>query len=145
MKSAINLYTNLFFLSIVIGHGLYVLLVDKLQLTKRLKAYLLASVLGFLIFLPWIIAIVSDYEDTAFISKTTPFLTLVTRWFINLGFTFIDIQIGTSEKLFDVRNVALDNYTLLSLNTVWPYLLALILILILYSIYFICKHQPKEV
>ncbi|NEP84738.1 MAG: hypothetical protein F6K39_45535 [Okeania sp. SIO3B3] len=141
----LNLYTNLFFLSIVMGHGLYVLLVEKLRLTKRLKAYLLASFLGFLIFLPWIIAIVSDYEDTAFISQTTPFLTLATRWFINLGFTFLDIQIGSSERLFDVRNVALDNNALLNLNTVWPYLLGLILVLILYSIYSVCQHQPKEV
>ncbi len=140
----LNLYTNLFFLSIVMGHGLYVVLVEKLRLTKRLKAYLLASAAGFLIFLPWIIAIVNDYEDTAFISQTTPFLTLLKRWFINLGFTFLDIQIGSSERLFDIRNI-FDNDALLSLKTIWPYLLGLILVLIIYSVYFVCRHRPKEV
>ncbi|GGA25742.1 hypothetical protein [Okeania sp. KiyG1] len=67
------------------------------------------------------------------------------RWFINIGFTFIDIQIGSSERLFDVKNIVFDNDALLSLNTIWPYLLLISLILVIYSIYFICRNTSKSV
>ncbi len=44
------LCTNLFSLLAIMEHGLYVILLEKLRLTKRFRAYLLASVSGFLIF-----------------------------------------------------------------------------------------------
>ncbi|NET25716.1 glycosyltransferase family 39 protein [Okeania sp. SIO1I7] len=138
------LYTHLFSILVALGHGLYILLIEKLKLTKKLKSYLLASVSGFLIFLPWFIVIIEHFDGTKWVSQTAPLLTLLKRWLINLGFTFIDIQIGSSERLFDVKNIVFDNDALLSLNTIWPYLLLITLVLVIYSIYFICRNAPKS-
>ncbi len=95
--------------------------------------------------MPWIIALINDYGTTKWVFQTTPLLTLVKRWFINFGFTSLDIQIGSSERLFDVINLVFDNDALLSLKTIWPYLLGLILVLTIYSIYLIWRHAPKQV
>ncbi|NET75640.1 hypothetical protein D5R40_10115 [Okeania hirsuta] len=139
------LYTHLFSILLALGHGSYILLIEKLKLTKKFKSYLLASVSGFLIFLPWFIVIIEHFDGTKWVSQAAPLLTLLKRWLINLGFTFIDIQIGSPERLFDVKNIVFDNDALLSLNTIWPYLLLITLVLVIYSIYFICRNAPKSV
>jgi len=58
--------------------------------------------------------------------------------------TAFDLQIASSDRLFDVRDMV-DNDALLSLKTIWPYFLGLTLILVIYSIYFVCSHRNKKV
>ncbi|MGD1715892.1 glycosyltransferase family 39 protein [Dapis sp. BLCC M172] len=138
------LYTHLFSVLVAFGHGLYVILIEKLKLTQKLKSYLLASLYGFLGFLPWLILIINHFDGINWVSKNLPFLDLLKRWFINLGFTFVDIQIGSSDRLFDVKKLVFDNNALLQLNTIWPYILALVLVLVIYSIYFLLKNAPRQ-
>ena len=125
-----TLYTNLFSVLVAFGHGLYVVLTEKLKLTHKLKDYLLSSLYGFLGFLPWLILIINHFDGINWVSKNLPLLDLLKRWFINLGFTFVDIQIGSSERLFDVKKLVFDNHALLKLNTIWPYILALVIALV---------------
>ena len=139
------LYTHLFSVLVAFGHGLYVILIEKFKLTQKLKAYLLASFWGFLGFLPWLILIINHFDGVGWASKDLPLSNLLKRWFINLGFTFFDIQVGSSDRLFDVKKLVFDNYTLLQLNTIWPYILGLILVLVIYSIYFLIKNPPRLV
>ncbi|MDT9342217.1 glycosyltransferase family 39 protein [Trichodesmium erythraeum 21-75] len=139
------LYTHLFSVLVALGHGLYVILIEKFKLTQKLKAYLLASFWGFLGFLPWLILIINHFEGIGWVSKDLPLSSLFKRWLINLGFTFFDIQIGSSERLFDVKKLVFDNHALLQLNTIWPYILGLILVLVIYSIYFLLKNAPRRV
>ncbi len=138
------LYTNLFSVLVAFSHGLYVIFTEKLKLTQKLKSYLLASFYGFLGFLPWLILIITHFDGINWVSKNLPFLDLLKRWFINLGFTFIDIQIGSPERLFDVKKLVFDNNALLQLNTIWPYILGLVLVLVIYSIYFLLKNAPPQ-
>ncbi|MGD1809502.1 glycosyltransferase family 39 protein [Dapis sp. BLCC M126] len=138
------LYTNLFSVLVAFSHGLYVILIEKFKLTQKFKAYLLASLYGFLGFLPWLILIITHFDGISWISKNLPLSNLFKRWFINLGFTFFDIQVGSSERLFDVKTLVFDNNALLQLNTIWPYILALVLILVIYSIYFLLKNAPRQ-
>jgi len=140
-----TLYTNLFSVLIVFSHGLYVILTEKFKLTQKVKSYLLASFYGILGFSPWLILIINHFDGINWVSKNLPFLDLLKRWFINLGFTFVDIQIGSSERLFDVKKLVFDNNALLQLNTIWPYILALVLVLVIYSIYFLLKNAPRQV
>ena len=137
------LYTHLFSVLVAFGHGLYVILIEKFKLTQKLKAYLLASFWGFLGFLPWLILIINHFDGVGWVSKDLPLSNLLKRWFINLGFTFVDIQVGSSDRLFDVKKLVFDNYTLLQLNTIWSYILGLILVLVIYSIYFLIKNLPR--
>ncbi|MEM1171149.1 MAG: glycosyltransferase family 39 protein [Cyanobacteria bacterium P01_H01_bin.35] len=139
------LYTNLFSVLVAFSHGLYVILIEKFKLTQKFKAYLLASFYGFLGFLPWLILLITHFDGINWVSKDLPLSNLFKRWFINLGFTFFDIQIGSSERLFDVKTLVFDNDALLQLNTIWPYILGLILLLIIYSIYFLLKNAPRKV
>lgn len=139
------LYTHLFSLLIAFGHGLYVILIEKLQFTQKLKSYLLSSLYGFLAFLPWLILIVTHFDGITWVSKDLPLLDLLKRWLINLGLTFFDIQIGDSERLFDVKTLVFDNDALLQANSIWLYLLGFILVLVIYSIYFVLKNAPGRV
>ncbi len=139
------LYTHLFSVLVAFGHGLYVILTEKLKLSQKLKSYLVVFLSGFLAFLPWVILIINHFDGINWISKNLPLLDLFKRWLINLGFTFVDIQIGSSERLFDVKNLVFDNNDLLQLNTIWLYILALVLILVIYSIYFLLKNSPRQV
>ncbi|MDJ0555097.1 MAG: glycosyltransferase family 39 protein [Microcoleaceae cyanobacterium MO_207.B10] len=138
------LYTHLFSVLVALGHGLYVILTEKLKLTQKFKSYLVSSLFGFLAFLPWLILIINHFDGIKWISKNLTFLDLLKRWFINLGFTFMDIQIGSPERLFDVKKLVFDNDTLLQPNTIWPYLLGLVLVLVIYSIYFLLKNAPEK-
>ena len=139
-----SLYTHLFSILVAFSHGLYVILTEKLKLTQKLKSYLLASFYGFLSFLPWLILIINHFKGINWVAQNLPFLDLLKRWFINLGFTFIDIQIGSYERLFDVKKLVFDNNALLQLNTIWPYILGLVLVLVIYSIYFLLKNAPRQ-
>ena len=139
------LYTHLFSVLVAFGHGLYVILIEKFKLTQKLKAYLGACFWGFLGFLPWLILIINYFDGIGWVSQDLPISNLLKRWFINLGFIFFDIQIGSSDRLFDVKKLVFDNHALLQLNTIWPYILGLILVLVIYSIYFLLKNAPQQV
>ena len=88
--------------------------------------------------------IINHFKGINWVAQNLPFLDLLKRWFINLGFTFIDIQIGSYERLFDVKKLVFDNNALLQLNTIWPYILGLVLVLVIYSIYFLLKNAPRQ-
>ena len=120
-------------------------MIEKFKQTQKLKAYLGACFWGFLGFLPWLILIINYFDGIGWVSQDLPVSNLLKRWFINLGFIFFDIQIGSSDRLFDVKKLVFDNHALLQLNTIWPYILGLILVLVIYSIYFLLKNAPQQV
>lgn len=55
---ALSLYTFLFSGFVIAGHGLYVLAIEKIKLTKNVTAYLRASIFGAICFLPWILILI---------------------------------------------------------------------------------------
>ncbi len=57
-----SLYTHLFSVFVAVGHGIYLLVIQRFRLSKILMAYLIASFGGVLAFSPWILLIVKFQE-----------------------------------------------------------------------------------
>jgi uncharacterized membrane protein len=122
----LGLYSYLFSIFVAIGHGIYVVVMERFRLTKTVTAYLLASLVAFLAFSPWLVIVTSNWYAAA---KTTHVLatqTPVSRLTLLKGLghvirsPFIDLGIGFYQT-------------------------PLIVILIGYSIYFLCRNTPKTI
>ncbi len=124
-----GLYSHLAFGLVAIGHGIYVVIIDKFRLSKTLIAYLLASVVGLLAFAPWLLVVINNSKHIyKAVGKTESksFWYLVREWAVNTSSIFIDIN-------FDY----IDNPA--------KYLLIIpILILVVYSLYFLWHRAPKQ-
>lgn len=124
------LYTSLLSVMVVVGQCIYVAALQSFRFSKVFIAYLIASLMGFLLFLPWIFIIIDDSKGevdkyASWTQKSVPLISLVQTWLLNL-----------SRIFFDCNNS-------FSYSTLWFYLF--ILILVYYSIYFLCRHTPKRV
>ncbi|MEH2049527.1 glycosyltransferase family 39 protein [Nostoc sp.] len=65
----LGLYTYLLTILVAIGNGLYVLIIERFRFTKAVIAYILASLLAILAFLPWILAIIVNFNSFRETSK----------------------------------------------------------------------------
>ena len=125
---ALSFYTFIFSGLVTIGHFIYIAISERWQMSKRYINYLLASLLGVVTFVPWIIVIISSFskfqETTKWIgnrNSTLPFL--IERWLLNYSRIFIDIGSDVTK----------------------PLIYLLILIIVGYSIYFTCQTTPQKV
>ncbi len=135
---ALGLYTFLFSGLVTIAHGVYLFATESLRLSKTVIAYLLASLLGFLAFTPWLLVVVFNSTQinntTGWTSNKIPQLDLIKNSVINLSYFFVDF--GYDLESFDYE---------LRLKLIHKCLIPFILILVGYSIYFVCRHTPKQV
>lgn len=126
---SLGLYTHLISVIIAAAHGLYVFFHESCRLSKRLFAYLLASLAGCLLFTPWIIVTIFEKiggsVEPAWVDKATPLASLLQAWLLNLSRVFIDFN-----EDFVYANL-------------WIY--APILVFVLYAIYFLCKNTQTRV
>lgn len=118
----LSFYTFIFSALVAIGNFIYVAIIERWQMSKRFINYLLASLLGILTFVPWIIVIINNLpklqDTTEWIGKmntTLPFL--IERWLLNYSRVFIDVGSDIAK----------------------PLIYLFILTIVGYSIYFICK------
>ena len=120
----LGFYTVLFSILVTISHGLYIAIIERFRPTKTFLAYLLASIAGFLTFIPWIVVIVINANQvvrtTASAQSRSNIFVLFKSWILNLGRVFIDLQIG------DVTA-------------------PIILILVGYSLYYLYRHAPQKI
>ncbi|MBD2099687.1 glycosyltransferase family 39 protein [Leptolyngbya sp. FACHB-261] len=131
---AMSLYTFLFSFFFLIGHGAYIIAIEKLRFNRTVRAYLLASFVGFLAFVPWFLVVI---KGTSQISRTTswmgsqetPPLNSIKVLAQNISLTFFDLYLGQHFKL-DGSGLDL--------------LLLPLLILIGYSFYFLYNKGPRS-
>ncbi|MBW4569345.1 MAG: glycosyltransferase family 39 protein [Tolypothrix carrinoi HA7290-LM1] len=136
---ALGLYTFLFSGLVTVAHGVYVFAIERFRLTKKVIAYLVAPLVGFLAFTPWLVVILSQ---SAQINKTTGWtgevkisrLALIKNWIVNLSYFFVDFNYDT------IRGAEGSWFKLLV-----AYSSPFILIFVGYSIYFLCRKSPKQV
>ncbi|MGB7441092.1 MAG: glycosyltransferase family 39 protein [Coleofasciculaceae cyanobacterium] len=95
----LGLYTHPFSAFVSIGHGIYLLITEGLRPTKQFINYVLSSLLGLLLFVPWLLIVVTNFSN--FLSNTASvnlnrsgFLPLF--WGLNLSRIFFDLNQGTS-------------------------------------------------
>jgi len=155
---AMSIYTHLFFILVAIGHGIYVLALEKFRFSKGLRAYLLASCMGFLAFIPWVIVVVTrpwfgriltkllssiapNILDLLSASTLSPKLAVMAaaqtlppffwekNWLLNLSRSFLDLNYIQSDRF--------PGFYLLAVM--------LIVIIIIYAIYHLINQSPKKV
>ncbi|MBE9177362.1 glycosyltransferase family 39 protein [Oculatella sp. LEGE 06141] len=125
---AVGLYTHLFFGFTLLGHGIYVLWLESGRLSRVAIAYLRATLIGIVVFTPWIAVIAVQWRTLPNrTARDLPVLTLVQRWAVSLNDVFFNLD--------DLRDAAL------LVNGV-----ALMLVLLVgYSLYLLCRDTPKPV
>ncbi|MCF2147868.1 glycosyltransferase family 39 protein [Desmonostoc muscorum LEGE 12446] len=136
---ALGLYTFLFSGLLAIAHGIYVFAVERFRFTKTVKAYLIATSAGFLAFVPWILTIInslSEIERTTASAQTKQSLSvLVSGWISNISYLFADFW--RYEPFFPDLN--------LPVLRLGRFLIPLILILVVYSYFFVYRQAGKQV
>jgi uncharacterized membrane protein len=139
LSFAIALYSHLFAGLVAIVQGIYVLIIERIRWSKRLKAYLLASMAGVAMFLPWLVIFLNNESQASkkwgWVIQNLPSLSFYQRWVTNLVRGFFDVQLGSDDP-FDVP---------LGFEQPITYLIIPIWLLTVYSIYFLVRHTPKEV
>ena len=136
---SLGLYTHTLFALVAIGHGIYLIITEGSRCKQTLINYLMASGIGFVSFIPWIMRIFAHpngyFSGLAWQSQPLPLPSLMTWWAVNLSRIFVDFnptyQLGTDFSSFK-------NFLSVSL-------ISLLLILVFYSIYFLVRHSPKEI
>jgi uncharacterized membrane protein len=143
--NALGLYTHPFFSFTIIGHGIYLLLL-QLPLLNRLSVkseekpqaersqkffyrYLLASIGALILYLPWILVLAGNYQralsSTNWASGTADWSATVKLWMLSFTALFLDLDVG-----FD---------------NVWTYAIRLpILLIILAGIWLVCRQTPRQ-
>ncbi len=135
----LGLYSYLFTGFVAIGHGIYVFVSEGFRFTKTFIAYLLASFASLLAFVPWLWVMVTNFSSfekaTAWSTQHNMSLSsFVTYWIYNFTYDFIDffyIFRDYPDSLFN-----------------WGFgkvIVPLVLILAIFSIYFLFRNTQKQV
>jgi uncharacterized membrane protein len=125
----IGFYTHFFFVFVVLGHLLYLIIIEKFRITSKILYYILSLTGGIMLFAPWIFWVVNDLDkikiNTRYYSSFNPtFQKVINSLLKNIGNVFIDFHNTTKiEQHLDI----------------------ILFVIILYSFYFICRRSPIKV
>jgi uncharacterized membrane protein len=120
-----GLYTHPFSAFVFAGHGIYVLASESLRFSKTFRNYIFASLLGILLFIPWLLVVIANFSNLV---ENTEHVNLVRKGFLplfwgqNLSRIFIDFNQGFSPFS--------------PLHYLSAFLAG-------YALYFLCKTAPK--
>ena len=124
-----SLYCHIFSSFVFLGHGIYILAIERFRVTKVAVGYLLASLLGILCFTPWLWVLWHNYDavklTTDWIKQPLPFLTLVRYWSVNLSQIMIAWHFRYDSRL--------------------AYLVVPILVLVVVAIIVLYRHTAQRV
>jgi uncharacterized membrane protein len=136
---ALGLYTFLFSGLLAIAYGIYVFAIERFRFTKTIKAYLIATSVGFLAFVPWILTIInglSEIQRTTTSTQTRQSVSvLVSGWISNISYLFADFW--RYEPFFRDLNLPVLRWG--------RFLIPLLLILVIYSFLFLYGQVGKRV
>ncbi|MDJ0719397.1 MAG: glycosyltransferase family 39 protein [Prochloraceae cyanobacterium] len=132
---ALGFYTHLYFLFVSIGHGIYVIVIERFRLNKIVKSYIFTSFIGILAFTPWIWVFIQNWskgwQSSSWLTKSlnNGIPELIFRWGRHISRVFIDFEL---------------NYNF-SFENPFPYIIAVLAIVTFagYSIYFLCRRTIK--
>ena len=136
--TVVGIYTHLYTVLVLIAHGIYVFAMEKVRLTKTVISYILAFFVSFIAGLLWYLTLKywqppsSSTPLSLRISESRmPLMPIIKRWIGNI-----------SRIVFDVNLDAVSSFKkTLPLIPV----IVFVLILLAYSIYFVCRHTSKPV
>jgi len=140
LSVAMGLYSHLLFGLVAISHGIFVVINDKFRLSKTVISYSLASLLGFLTFIPWLVAIYPNLKQIDYVPTFSGFTlgSLVKMWSLNISRIFMDFN----QCFPDIKVIPCVTF-----NPVHKLVLFLIIpltLLIGYSFYFLDRKAPRQ-
>lgn len=134
---ALSLYSFIFSAFVLLGHGIYVVTLEKFRLNKRVQSYLVALLLGLLPFLPWLLIIVTNFSQVQATSVTNildiskPPLRLLVEWLQEVRLVFLDLDVGLQTPLlYRLINIAF---------------LAIFPLFVTVAFYSLCRNLPRRV
>jgi len=131
LMTAMGLSTHLLFVCVAAAHTIYITIMAKWRDIKTFIPYYVAALVAFIIFIPSLVNAVEKFDQirsTTVWAQQTNLLRLVTRWVGSVTIAFFDIGIdgsANSAQLAFLIPVSL-----------------IILALVGYAIYFLCKQTP---
>lgn len=125
---AMVLYTCILSVLMALTHGIYVIVIYGVHHIKILRAYLVASLLGGLAFLPWIWIVITNFLQVKKVTNWTAIVSLrqsdlMNSWVQIFGRVFFDVNYKSWD--FYVHRV--------------------LLVLIVYAFYYLCRKTPISV
>ncbi|MBA2747439.1 MAG: glycosyltransferase family 39 protein, partial [Tatlockia sp.] len=103
----IGFYTSLFSIFVAIGQSIYVILLEKFNLTQTVKKYLLAFTLGIISFLPWLFIIFYNWQrfqdNTTWMRVPISLPIKIVIWIYSIAIVFVESPI---YKAFDAIIIA---------------------------------------
>lgn len=130
-----GLYTFLLSGLVAIGHGIYILVTESFRWSKTVTAYLLASLAGFLAFLPWLLVLLFHRQQfqntTEWTNKNIGLAALMKSWVGDLSRIFLDTGLDSQDERASI-------YLFIPI-------ILITLILVGYAIYFLCRNAPQRV
>lgn len=135
---ALGLYTHLLTVMVAIAHGIYVVIRQKFRFNKILGNYLLSSIAAGLMFLPWLIVLITQVHTATNLLSWIKFKT-------DTIFDLIGIWLSRISRIFFDFNLASDNAWVNNLTSESPlvYIISTIIFsstLIIYIIVFLNKY-----
>lgn len=95
-----GLYTYPFTGFVIIGHGIYLTIIEQFRFTKALKAYLAAALIGLLTFSPWLWIMLNNTakirEMSSWAVTKFPWTSLINIWLSNVSFVFLNARPRTT-------------------------------------------------
>ena len=138
LSLSLSIYTHTLSLFVAVAHGIYVVIINSFRKSKVFIAYLIATLLSLLAFLPWLFFIISNSDrvigSMAWSTQAIPPSSLMMHWAINLSRIFIDFNPSYSLNDF----ISFKNP--LSISSI-----ALLLVLIGYSIYYLARNTSRKI
>ncbi|MEH2027097.1 glycosyltransferase family 39 protein [Nostoc sp.] len=129
----LGFYTHLFFTLVAFAQGIYVVAIERFRLSKTSIYWLLSLLAGFITFVPWIWIIITNpqLEAVAWTNTKQTLFMSAARWAGIFSRAFLDLGISPSDP-GKLKIILI------------PFIL-IILGLISYSIYVMCRRTSKEV
>jgi uncharacterized membrane protein len=131
---AIALYTFILSGLVILGFGLYVLIMSSFRVTRSAIAFVVSSVVAALAFVPWALVL---YEARSNVAATTNWTNsklslfeLVRSWVMGIVRLFFDVDNQSGDSALHLLPIII--------------LLPLLLILIAYSLYSVCGATPRR-
>lgn len=134
--TVVSIYTHLYGLLVLIAHGIYLLIIEKVRLSKTTFSYAIAFAVTLIAGLIWYLTIIYCRPLHANPSLLQPepkiaLTSLMARWIGNSSRIFFDINIDAMSSFKKMLPAI-------------PVILFLLL-LVAYSIYFVCRHTSQPI
>lgn len=132
--TVMGLSTHLLFVCVAAAHAIYITIITNWRDIKTFIAYYTAALVVFIISIPYLVNVVENLNQirsTTAWAEQKNFLRLVTRWVGSVTIAFFDIGIDGSANSAQLA-------LLIPVSLI-------ILVLVGYAIYFLCKQTPKRV